>query len=54
MGGAECPSRARIENKWVVVTGANGGIGFETAKELAKRGLHKSCSLNKMHDVSLI
>ncbi|XP_065342997.1 retinol dehydrogenase 11-like [Cloeon dipterum] len=38
MGGADCPSKARIDSKWVIVTGANCGIGLETAKELAKKG----------------
>lgn len=33
-----CKCNDKMENKVVIVTGSNTGIGFETAKELAKRG----------------
>ena len=33
-----CGSDARVDGKVVIVTGANGGIGLETAADLATRG----------------
>lgn len=34
----KCKSRATMNGKTVLITGANGGIGRETAKDIAKRG----------------
>ena len=33
-----CKSNRRLDNQWAVVTGANSGAGYETAKELLRRG----------------
>lgn len=40
MQGGKFTRKIRADGKVVLITGANSGIGSETAKDLAKRGAH--------------
>lgn len=44
--GSKCKSKNMLNSKVVIVTGANCGIGYETALDLAKRGNIRKIILN--------
>lgn len=45
MGGKTYKCEKSLEGKVVIITGANTGIGFEVACDMAKRGMYYSLIL---------
>ena len=47
-------SNRRLDGKIVLITGANSGIGYETALDLAKRGAEIMMACRSMERVKLL
>lgn len=50
----KCFSKNKMEGKTVLITGANGGIGRETAKDLAKRGARIIMACRNLDSANLV
>ncbi|KAK5640203.1 hypothetical protein RI129_011014 [Pyrocoelia pectoralis] len=45
----KCKNKVKLHGKIAIVTGANSGIGYEIAKELATRGAHVIMACRNLH-----
>ena len=48
----ECDPRIRIDGKTAIITGANAGVGLETARDLARRGARVILACRDLERVS--